>query len=324
MLHTPAIPDTVVCRSCAKVNLTLDVLSRRDDGYHELSSVVHTVGLWDELRFKFGAEAPLRCNRPELAGDENLCLKAMRAWLEAASSNGFTLWRGVGITLQKNIPTGAGLGGGSGNAAATLLALNRRYPQYVTEEKLHQIAATLGADVPFFLRGGCALMEGIGDKLTSLPAIDGWLLVVQPAQMLSTPQVYKMWDTLGVTSPRGGRCLEEALEHSRIPTVPVEKLANALHIQVLSNDLGAAAQACGVDVDGISGRLREKGALAASMTGSGSAVFGLFGREAVAKSALQQLRAEPAQCAAGLEWNYAGIVPFCRFGVEFISAVQPS
>jgi 4-diphosphocytidyl-2-C-methyl-D-erythritol kinase len=119
----------ILCRSAAKVNLTLDVLARRADGYHELRSIVHTVGWWDVLGYEFGIGPglSLRCNDSRLYGEDNLCLKAARAWLSASQAIRPVRFNGLRITLQKMIPAGAGLGGGSGNAAATLLALNRHF-----------------------------------------------------------------------------------------------------------------------------------------------------------------------------------------------------
>jgi 4-diphosphocytidyl-2-C-methyl-D-erythritol kinase len=213
--------EMLICRSAAKVNLTLDVLSRRPDGYHELSSIVHTVGLWDTLCFQQTESGTfeLRCNRPELETEDNLCLKAARLWLQATGEAGHVNWNGTRITLKKNIPSGAGLGGGSGNAAATLLALTRLYGAALDEPTLHRLASTLGADVPLFLRGGCVLMEGVGETLSHLPRINGWLSVVQPDQLLSTPRVYAEWDAFGLSSANMTPLLHRALQESTVEPV---------------------------------------------------------------------------------------------------------
>lgn len=323
----------LICRSAAKVNLTLDVLRRRDDGYHELQSVAHTVGLWDTLRFEFAditdiSGLELRCNIQNLETDDNLCLKAARAWLDAVYDlYGWMLRPGTRITLHKTIPSGAGLGGGSGNAAATLLALNHLYRSLLPERTLQRIALSLGADVPFFLRGGCALMEGIGERLQPLPALRGWLLIVQPAVTLGTPQVYAAWDALPQAdapaplapfSASASATMRGILEAS----VPGNTASGAqgntfpavLLAKVLRNDLSFAAQVCGVAVTKIIEALKSCGAAGASMTGSGSAVFGIFDTEAAARQALQQLR-EPQ--GARCDVTYAAVAPFCESGIEF-------
>ena len=150
-------------RSPAKINLSLDVLSRRDDGYHELQSVTHCIGLFDTLGLDFSGSPGLsfRCSDPALGGDDNLCLQAARAWLQATQllAGKRRYFPGIRLTLDKKIPIGAGLGGGSGNAAATLLALNDYFDAPLDEMQLHELGARLGADVPLFLRGGCTLLE---------------------------------------------------------------------------------------------------------------------------------------------------------------------
>jgi 4-diphosphocytidyl-2-C-methyl-D-erythritol kinase len=290
----------ISCRSFAKVNLTLDVLERRADGYHELQSVVHAVGLWDVLHFEFsGAGFSLRCNDAELENDDNLCLRAARAWQKAAN----IAVSGLKITLQKSIPAGAGLGGGSGNAAATLRALNRHFDDCLGDAELLYVAASLGADVPFFLRGGCALMEGIGEKLSPLPAQRGWLVLVQPERGLSTPAVYRRWDEMNKSSLRATPALLAALQ-----TGALEAAGGAL-----GNDLAAAAQSLGVDVAGIAAALRQNGAADASMTGSGSCVFGLFSREEAARAAAERLRASGERSL----FHRCFVAPLVAADVEF-------
>lgn len=314
-------------RSAAKINLTLDITARRDDGYHELESVVHTVGLWDELQFDFARSLSLRCNISALETSDNLCLRAARLWLERARQNGLAREHEVAISLHKTIPSGSGLGGGSGNAAATLLALNHLYRVQLPDRTLQHIALSLGADVPFFLRGGCALMEGIGERLRPLPALRGWLLIVQPAATLGTPQVYAAWDALPkADAPAPSASLSgspsatmQGILEASVPgntasgaqgkSFPAVLLANVLH-----NDLSFAAQECGVAVTAIIEALKGCGAAGASMTGSGSAVFGIFDSEAAAQQALLRLReSHGALCDVA----YAAVAPFCEPGIEF-------
>lgn len=295
-------------RSPAKINLSLDVLSQRPDGYHELQSVVHCIGLFDTISLDM-AGAPglsLRCSDASLGGDDNLCLKAARAWLGAvkAQQGQRSYFPGIRITLDKKIPTGAGLGGGSGNAAATLLALNQYFDTPLTGEQLDEIAAALGADVPLFLRGGCVLMEGIGQHLTPLPALEGWVVVIKPNQHAATPAVYRAFDELQAESRRDTPGLLAAIQTSELATV-------ARH---LGNDLTAAARNLGVDTELPVQLLEQYGALAAQMSGSGAASFGLFATQEQARKARQQL-------VLDAKWlrNYTvAIAPLIAGGVELL------
>jgi len=302
----------LTCRSAAKINLTLDLLARRADGYHELQSIVHSINLWDTLTFEFdfGPGLSLRCNAPDLAGDDNLCLKAARAWLAATRERGLSLrFNGLRVTLHKTIPSGAGLGGGSGNAAATLLALNRQFDGALDDAALHAVAAKLGADVPFFLDGGCALMEGIGERLTALPALDGWLALVKPALDLSTPQVYRKWDEM---------------QSAAAPSTAIARAARlagdlASVATALNNDLSGAAQSLGLDVASLIQMLLRQGALGAQMTGSGSAVFGIFPNEATARRAAANLQ-EQFNPDGARSTHQVFAASFCSSAVEFMDA----
>jgi 4-diphosphocytidyl-2-C-methyl-D-erythritol kinase len=260
----------LVCRSSAKINLTLEVLSRRADGYHLLRSVVHSIGLWDTLYFEFGIGPgfSLRSNWPALMTEDNLCLQAARAWTEAAGAKTPQRFGGVRITLNKTIPLGGGLGGGSGNAAATLLALNNHYQNLLERQELENIALQLGADVPFFLQGGCALMEGIGEKLTPLPAQKAWAVLICPPFHANTAKVFQAFDDSDQAekSSSTSNDLKNALEAGQIKSIG-SLLQNDL-IKAATNHLFDPAQTIKV--------LLEYGAIGASMSGSGSTVFGLY------------------------------------------------
>lgn len=286
-------------RSAAKVNLTLDILSRRADGYHELASVVHTVGWWDEISVELWQDGALAfsCNRPELQSADNLCVRAVRLWNEAAREN-----FGARIRLEKRIPTGAGLGGGSGNAAAMLLALQRAAQKPLPGEKLAEIAAKLGADVPLFLRGGALLMQGIGDKTTALSPLAGWLLIFKPELSLSTPAIYRAWDE-GAFVTRGD-------------TPALLRNWGALHgvAAHLGNDLERAAAQLSVVPARCVALLRETGASGAQMSGSGSACFSLFDTENAARAAEKRLRSELAKDVHP-EAAQLFVAPFCETGV---------
>jgi 4-diphosphocytidyl-2-C-methyl-D-erythritol kinase len=153
-------------KAYAKVNLVLEVLGRRADGYHEIASVMQTIGLYDVLTFEAAGEIEFSCSTPGLQEDNNLVGSAARALRQATGKKA-----GARIVLEKKIPRTAGLGGGSSDAAAALKGLNRLWGLGLTPEKLAEIAAGIGSDVPFFIYGGTCLVEGRGESITPLPDI---------------------------------------------------------------------------------------------------------------------------------------------------------
>ena len=163
----------------AKLNLVLEILGRRKDGYHEIKSIMQTVSLFDVLSFEPAKEIQFSCSARELQGQDNLVFKAAHALKQASGFAG-----GVSITLEKQIPWAAGLGGGSSDAAATLIGLNRLWSLGLPRERLAEIAAGLGSDVPFFIFGGTCLSEGRGERLTRLPDIEKtWFVLLKPAMV---------------------------------------------------------------------------------------------------------------------------------------------
>lgn len=167
-------------RCYAKVNLTLEVLGRRPDGYHELASLVQTISLADTLRVAPADDLSCTVGGLELAAEENLVLRA--AGLLQAATGGSS---GATLTLGKRVPAAAGLGGGSSDAAAALVALNRLWALRLSARRLADLAASLGSDVPYFLRGGLALMRGRGEQLDWLPPMPSrWLVVFVPPHAL--------------------------------------------------------------------------------------------------------------------------------------------
>jgi 4-diphosphocytidyl-2-C-methyl-D-erythritol kinase len=173
----------------AKVNLHLEVLRKREDGYHEVETILQTIELCDGLTLRPTKGAiHVRCSHPDVPEDRtNLCHLAA-----VALRRHLGIGAGVEIRIEKRIPVAAGLGGGSSDAAATLLALLRLWEREIEDEELHRLAAGLGADVPFFLRGGTQLGRGIGDDLTPLHASGGgYYLLLTPDLKLSTARVYE-------------------------------------------------------------------------------------------------------------------------------------
>ncbi len=170
-------PEALVVNAYAKVNLTLEVLGRRPDGYHEIVSVMQTVDLHDVVELTPADDLALECDRPELETPDNLALRAAAALRAEAGVRD-----GARVRLRKAIPVSAGLGGGSSDAAATLLGLNRLWGLGMSPGDLAPTAAALGSDVPFFLRGGTAMVQGRGERVRPLPGVNlEWLLIVAPA-----------------------------------------------------------------------------------------------------------------------------------------------
>ncbi len=163
-------------RAHAKINLTLEILGKRDDGYHDIASILQTVSLHDTLTFEESDGITLDCDRPELGTPDNLVLRAAHLLRDYA---GVSI--GAAINLDKRIPVAAGLGGGSSDAAATLLALNRLWGLELTNADLQPLAAQIGSDVPFFLYGGTGRVFGRGERVEPLPPADlRWAVILTP------------------------------------------------------------------------------------------------------------------------------------------------
>ena len=267
-LEEDPLPRHVEEKACAKVNLTLSVGEKRPDGYHEVETVMTGVGLHDTVTLyrNAGPWDKLECDPPvtERAGD-NLCMKALRVFFEEfGPKKDF-----VTIRLEKTIPTQAGLGGGSSDAAAVLRALRTLYAPDMTDTQLEEVAARLGSDVPFFIRGGTALATGRGEKLSALPDMPPcWLVIVKPEESHSTAAMYAAIDNAERRSGSDSRMVLEGLDNADLAKIAAG----------LSNDFQQVLPE-GSAIPAIVEALRQHGALNAQMTGSGSAVFGLFYRQ---------------------------------------------
>ncbi len=175
----------------AKVNLSLDVTGKRPDGYHTLESVFQSVSLCDYLTVKLCDEISVTCSDNSVNGEDNLCFKAAILFFEATD-----IRSGAEIFIEKNIPMAGGLGGGSADAAATLVALNELCNQPLSEEKLLEIALKLGADVPFCMLGGTKLCEGVGEIMTDLaPLPDCFIVIAKKGEKSSTGAMYRALDS---------------------------------------------------------------------------------------------------------------------------------
>ena len=259
-------------KAYAKVNLTLAVGEKRPDGYHEVVSVMQQVSLCDTLTAEQTREGiTLTCSDPALpSGEENLAHRAASLFFRETGITG-----GAALTLEKRIPSQAGLGGGSSDAASVLLALRKLYAPALSDTELETMAAALGSDVPFFIRGGTQLATGRGEVLSPLPPLtDGWFVIVKPTESFSTPAMYRRLDELPPAC-----------------TPPLPPLQGGLPALAagLFNRFEAAIPA-GSAVWDIKARLAAYGALASLLSGSGSAVFGLFDTEKAARAAVEALR----------------------------------
>jgi 4-diphosphocytidyl-2-C-methyl-D-erythritol kinase len=245
----------------AKINLYLEVLRKRDDGFHEIESLMQAIDLYDEIALEKSDKIELTSNDATLPNDSrNLAFRAASAMQERFP------FPGVTINLKKNIPMGAGLGGGSSDAAFVLRALCRLYDLHPTFEELVRIAASLGSDVPFFLTGGQALVKGRGEILesVSLPT-DYEIVVVSPPLALSTAEVYSRVK-FSLTKKRVGPLLRNGIDFSGFL-----RLANDFR-----NDLEEVAVEKYPILMELIRSLLGAGAFYSSMTGSGSSFFGLF------------------------------------------------
>ena len=271
--------------SGCKVNFLLNILRKRADGYHELETVLHPVQLCDRLTFeRAGTGLQLSCSDPRLPVDSNnLVFQAAALFAKAA---GLGSDEGLQIHLAKNIPVAAGLGGGSGNAAVTLLALNELFGQPLSAVKLAQLAASLGSDVPFFLQSGPALATGRGEviqPLDAFPAMRGVCFVlVHPGFGISTPWAYQQLANFpAAANGIAGRAekLIALLQSSLKAAAP--EFYNSLEAPALRKyPLLALFQEF----------FRESGALATLMSGSGSATFALTPTRGAAESILEKFK----------------------------------
>ena len=247
----------------AKINLTLSVLAKRQDGYHALASVMQTISLCDTLRFQLTSQDDLSCavDVPALSNDQNLALRAARLLRE----EGY-LSSGVSIELHKEIPAQGGLGGGSSDAASVLTALNRLYSLGLSEARLEELGARLGSDVPFFIRGGTALVEGRGEFVTPLPDAESlWLIVARPPVSISTADVFRRLTAEDYGDDQDTSAIVAAIRNGE--PLPLERLSNTFE-PIVMRAWPQVAETC-------EGLLRA-GASLVRLSGSGPTLFAPF------------------------------------------------
>lgn len=274
-------PRVVVARAHAKINLDLRVLGTRADGYHELRTVFQSLELHDTLtcRARRG-DLEITCRDPHVPRDEsNLVWKAAQRLWKALGYPGAP--RDTTVRLEKQIPMQAGLGGGSADAAATLVALARLWAGGVDAPLLRDVAAELGADVPFFLWGGTALGLGRGEEI--YPLVDlprHFAVLVMPTFGISTAEAYGWYDEERAAGYRPGAPSEAAPREFQVLPVPWPSRAAQM-----INDLEGPVARRHPEIAQVKLQLRQAGAVGASMSGSGSAIYGLFRTRGAAASA---------------------------------------
>jgi 4-diphosphocytidyl-2-C-methyl-D-erythritol kinase len=283
---------TARVRSLAKLNLDLRVLGKRPDGYHELRTVFHTISLADTIDIEYRPSRELEIDiQGTVDIPDNLVARAAKALEAQAGLRGH-----FRFTLTKRIPMGAGLGGGSSNAAAVLLALPALAGLRVPIETLATLGESLGSDVPFFLYGGAALGIGRGSELYPLPDIRSYAVVVTPGVQVSTPEAYRALNRpfLSCYEPltSGPSPLDTRSFQSfawGMESAPVEDWK-----RLATNDFEAAVFARFPELESVKNRLSRLGARPALMTGSGSALFGLFATRALTVRARDAVRQHQA------------------------------
>lgn len=262
----------------AKINLSLDVVGKREDGYHDVELILNEISLCDTLKVTLTEGGiKLMCDDETLPSDsENIAYRAAEMFFEEAGLN-----LGAELELKKKIPHGAGLAGGSADAAGVLRLLNELTEYPLSEEKMLAVAKRLGADVPFCVKGGCALAEGIGDILTPLPVPKGFTYVIaKPEESISTAFVYNNLNL-----------------KNRSENLNVKNVAEAIRlgdIEMLVKNAGNIMESVTVEVvpiiKNIKQELKKSGAILSLMSGSGTAVFGMFKSRETAENAANEVR----------------------------------
>lgn len=271
--------ESIKLRAQAKINLSLDVTGRLENGYHTLQMIMQTISLCDEVFLEKTQEGiEILCDNHDLPCDEkNICHKAAKEFFNQTNLQN----AGVRIQIKKRIPIGAGLAGGSTDAAAVLKGLNILYNTNLHLSGLAEIGLKCGADVPFCLYGGTCLAEGIGEKLTRLPSFDGVsAVVVMPEFSVSTQWVYKNYSMEDSKKHPDTKALIEAIKSKNI-----EKVARGMR-----NVLESVTTVKYPEINEIKYVLKNLGALGSMMSGSGPSVFGLFENADKAGAAFNDLK----------------------------------
>lgn len=270
---------SIVLKSYGKINLGLDVLRRREDGYHEVRMIMQTVGLYDVLTMKKRKDDKIEmtCNLSFLPTDErNLIYKAVKLIKDK-----YHIKDGVEINLSKRIPVAAGMAGGSSNCAAALKGMNQLFDLGLSIDELCEIGVTLGADVPYCIWGGTALSEGIGEKLSRVDAMpDCYILIAKPGISVSTAFVYKNLDLLALSKHPDIDGMLECLKEKDLTGI-CNRLENVLETVTIKEY---------PIIEKVKKHLMDQGAKGALMSGSGPTIFAIFEDKKTADDAMESLR----------------------------------
>ena len=273
----------------AKLNLTLDVLGKREDGYHDLQSVMQTISVRDDVEIDIGTGRPwkLLCDKEGIPTDEtNLAWKAAKVYCDALHKDP----NGIEIRITKRIPSGAGMGGGSADAAAVLRALNDHYGNPISLFALAELGAEVGSDVPFCVLCGTAMVEGRGERVRKLPDMpDCIFVIVKPEFSVSTPELYKKIDEVAIAKRPDNKAMESALLSGDLLKV-AHNLCNVFDPVVTDEHL---------ELNYIKSLMHQYGAVGYQMTGSGSAVFAIVSEFEVAAVICNMLKQNYPQVFIG-------------------------
>ncbi|MCR5020439.1 4-(cytidine 5'-diphospho)-2-C-methyl-D-erythritol kinase [Ruminococcus sp.] len=281
-----ALYNNIKVKAYGKINLLLDIIGRREDGYHMLNTVMQTVSVYDTLELSIDADSPegieIVCDKEGFPLDSsNLIWKAAELFKEYT---GITFGGKLIVKVEKNLPSQAGMGGGSADCAAMLIAMNTFFCTLKDEDELCELGAKLGADVPFCIKGGTRLCQGIGEITNKLPSIDCAFVIVKPDVSVSTPEAYKRYDLMKSPPRSHLDYFLKSLASGNVFSTSIY-LFNVFEAAIDQPEIAQAKQT-----------LKEAGALNTLMTGSGSAVFGVFENEKYAEQAAAKLSGQYNYC----------------------------
>jgi 4-diphosphocytidyl-2-C-methyl-D-erythritol kinase len=270
--------EQITIAAPAKINLSLDITGKLENGYHALDTIMQTISIEDKITLaKTGRQISVLCDHPQVPqGNGNICHKAAEAFFEKTALEGSVI-----ITIDKNIPVAAGLAGGSSDAAAVIKGLNLLYGTGLTQREMCEIGLKCGADVPYCIVAGTCRAKGIGEKLTKLPSFAGvYIVLVVPDFFVSTAWAYKNYD-LNKTDEKP--CTEELISYIRGRDIKntAERMVNVLESVTAKKH---------PEIQEIKNDIKKSGACGSVMSGSGPSVFGLFENEEKARIAFSVIR----------------------------------
>ncbi len=310
--------NKISIKAPAKINLFLDITGKLPDGYHEIESVMQTIDLFDYVKIEKSEKISVKCSNCTLDGENNIAFKAAKMFFERTGIDS-----GASVFIDKRIPMQAGMAGGSADAAAVLYGLNKIFDEPLSEEDLCELGAKCGADVPFSITGGTMLAEGIGEKLSPVSEMpDCWLVIVKPDISMSTPESYKYYDEhelCKLEHPNPNKFLS-ILEGNDLHSLS-KKLYNVLEHTVEDSIIGE-----------IKSSMLDLGAIGSMMTGSGTAVFGIFDsvhKAVAAKNVLTEkfnsvYLSRPTKIGVQIDKSAAVYERFSELGIEYERVDHPA